>query len=139
MRVLLPGRRLPAKVGTAVGAPRARGGGRRRAVAWKLLGPLCAPLLGGAGEGLLGAERAARLSLLVVAGLRNSRRGKMQLQAARRAPGGGFYRSGGAGWGPGWERGRGSGFVHFVKGDAGGGELGCALHPLGDKEQIALL
>lgn len=42
-------------------------------------------------------------------------------------PGGGFYRSGGAGWGPGWERGRGSGFVHFVKGDAGGGELGCAL------------
>lgn len=43
------------------------------------------------------------------------------------------------GVGAGWERGRGSGFVHFVKGDAGGGELGCALHPLGDKEQIALL
>jgi hypothetical protein len=46
---------------------------------------------------------------------------------------------GGGGGGGGGERGRGSGFVHFVKGDAGGGELGCAFHPLGDKEQLALL
>lgn len=63
----------------------------------------------------------------------------MQLQAPGRAPERWLLPQWRGGVGAGGERGGGAGFVHFVKGDAGGGELGCALHPLGDKEQIALL
>lgn len=63
----------------------------------------------------------------------------MQLQAAGRAPERWLLPQWRGGVGAGGERGGGAGFVHFVKGDAGGGELGCALHPLADKEQIALL